>query len=802
MFRNYFKIAIRNLGRHKTFSIINIAGLAVGIASALLLLIVVKYEMSYNTDQPNYERIYHVATSDSTADGLFYTPGIPFPALGALRLEFPEITTGALLANFGSQVTVPGEQEGSYQAKYLVGQGFFFADPDFFKVFRYTWLAGKPGDLASPNVTVLTKRTAEKYFGSWENAMGKNLLLDNAITVKVTGILENPGKNSDYPLEIVSSFETVKSNEGVYFYTDLWNATTSNFQLFMLLPPGMSETRVNEGLTAFSKKYYQLKNYKRTNFLRPLKDVHFDTRFDTFADHTTSKSTLITLSLIACFIIVMACINFINLSTAQAVGRSKEIGVKKVLGAFRKQLFFQIISETFLVVLGSLLLGVALAYLFLPGIKNIATIEEPISLFTGQNLLLMLVLLLGISLLAGFYPAFIISGFRPAAALKNKMTSANSGGISIRRGLVVVQFVISQVLIIGTIIAVVQMDFVRKADLGFNRDEILVIGANLDSAAQARQEYYSQQLLQSPHVKSVSFSSDIPSSENTSQTNFGFDYKFDHDFNVNTKRADDQYFTTFGIEFKAGRPFRKSDTLNELVINETLLHKLGYSEPQDVLGKMMSLGKGSWLPIVGVVKDFKTNTLKETIKPLVIAPGKDNYLLSNIKLASGNLISARDFAEKKWNDVFPEYAYQASFLDESIENFYRQDQQLSTLYKIFAGIAILLSCLGLYGLVTFMAVQKTKEIGIRKVLGASVQNIIFLFSREFVILILIGFAIAVPIAFYMMNEWLANYVFRIKISPVYFTIALIISFLVAILAVGYKSVKAALTNPVKSIRSE
>lgn len=801
MFRNYIKVAFRNITRHKTFSVINIAGLAVGIASALLLFVVVKYELSYNADQPNFERIYHIATEDQSPDGLFYTPGIPFPALPALRTEFPEITTGTLLANYGSQVTILNKQ-GTPRAKFLFDEGFFFADPEFFTVFKYKWLAGKPDVLQRPNVTVLPRRTAEKYFGTWQNALGKMLLLDNSITVEVAGILENPPRNTDYPLQIVTSFETVKANPGVYFYTDFWGATTSNFQLFMLLPEQISVAKMNAALKLFSDKYYKKKTVKRTNFLRPLRDIHFDTRFDSFGGHTTSKSTLLTLSLIAIFIVIMACINFINLSTAQAVGRSKEIGVRKVLGAFKKQLFIQVLAETFLIVLASLILGILIALLFLPGIKNIATISEPVSLFTLPTICVMFSLLVTISLAAGFYPAMVLSGFRPVVALKNKITSATVGGINIRRGLVIAQFAISQILIIGTVIAVFQMGYIRNADLGFNKDEVLVINANIDSAALTRQTYFKQQLLQIPGIASVSFSSDVPSSENTAQTNFGFNFTEESNFNVSTKMADVDYFTTFGIDFLAGRAFIKSDTLRELVINEVLLKKLGFHDPNKVLGKVMRLGRGDWLPIVGVVKDFKTNTLRENIQPLVMGSRKRDFSVTAIKLHSTNIVKSRQLAEERWNDVFPEYAFRSAFLNENIEEYYRQDQQLSLLYKIFAGIAIFLSCLGLYGLVTFMASQKEKEIGIRKVLGASVQSIVYLFSREFVFLIFIGFIIAIPAAWYMMSQWLNNFVFRIEMSPLFFLMAIIVSLLVAVLAVGYKSLKAALGNPVKSLRRE
>ncbi len=810
MVKNYLKIAFRNLIRHKAFSVINVTGLAIGIASCLLLFIVVKYELSYDKFQPNYNQVYHVVTQDKTSDGLFYTPGVPFPTLEALRLDFPEITSGALLANYGSQVTVLGKNasDATPDKKFIEASGFFFCDPQFFKVFSYEWLAGDPSVLSEPNVTVLTQKTAAKYFGvgpdNYRDAMGQYLKLDNAVTVKVAGIIKDVPVNTDFPLAIITSYETAKANSNVYFYSKEWGATTSNFQVFMLLPKNVSADKINTQLLSFSEKHFgDRKRAKRTNFLQPLSDVHFDQRFENFGDHVTARSTLWTLSLIGIFIIIMACINFINLSTAQAVGRSKEIGIRKVLGSYRWQLFSQVIGETAIIVFISVLLALAIAIFCLPFIKHIASIQESLTFFNWQTIGFILLLMISVTILAGLYPAMILSGFNPALALKNKITSATVGGISLRRGLVIAQFAISQILIVGTIVAVAQMNFVRNADLGFNKEALLLINANTDSAAQARQSSYKQKLLQIPGVQSVSFSSDVPSSDNNSATNFGFDHKPEPDFALYTKFADEDYFKTFGLQMLAGRPFSKSDTINEVVVNETLVKKLNVKSPEEMVGKQIRFGgDGVWKNITGVVKDFKTNSLKENIKPLAIAENRGYYQVTSVKLMSTNIQKAKANVESAWNKSYPEYAFTSSFMDDNIADFYKQDEQLSLLYKIFAGIAIFISCLGLYGLVSFMAVQRTKEIGVRKVLGASVQNIIYLFSKEFTLLILAGSIVAVPVAWYMMHNWLQNFVFGIKMNWVVFAIAIVFSIVVAWIAVGYKSIKAAMANPVKSLRSE
>lgn len=803
MFKNYFKIALRNLVRHKAFSVINIAGLAMGIASCLLLFTVVKYELSYDTFQPNYHQIYHVVTQDKFEDGITYNPGVPVPALEAFRIDFPQITTGSLFASYGSQVTVLGTNAStSTDKKFIESTGFFFADPQFFQVFKYEWLAGSPSVLEVPDNTVLTKKHAEKYFGDWKNAVGQFLKLDNKITVKVAGIINDPPANTDFPLSIITSYKTVKANAGMYAYADSWNSLSSNFEVFMLLPKNVSAANIDAQLLKFSKKNYVVRSSVKTSFLQPLSDIHFDKRFPNFGDHITGKTTLWTLLLIGLFIIVMACINFINLSTAQAVGRSKEIGIRKVLGSIRGQLFGQIIGETALIVLFSILLAVIISILCLPFIKHIASIHEPLGFFNQQSVLFLIGLGAAVTLLAGTYPALILSGFRPALALKNKITSATVGGISIRRALVVAQFAISQILIIATIVAITQMSFVKKADLGFNQQAVLLFNANGDSTMHSRQESFKQKLLQLPGVKAVSFNADAPSSDNGWFTNFAFDHRPDEKFQLSLKFADEDYFKTFELQFLAGKPYDKSDTLKDVVINETLVKQLGLKDAQDAIGKEIRLGGGRWNTIVGVVKDFKTSSLREAIKPTLFCEKNDFYGVTAIKLNSSNIPKTKAAIESLWNQYFPEYAFTTSFMEENIRQFYEQEDQLELLYKIFAGIAIFISCLGLYGLVSFMAIQKTKEIGVRKVLGASVKNIIYLFSKEFTVLILIGSVIAVPVAYLMMSHWLQSFNFRINMNVGIFLTGIAISIIIAWIAVGYKSIKAAVANPVKSLRSE
>jgi putative ABC transport system permease protein len=808
---NNLKLAIRNAVGHKSHTVINIAGLAISIAACLVLFSVIRYELSYDKFQKEYKNIYRVVRTEKDPDGIDYGSGIPFPARDALRTDFPQVTTGTLFASFGSQVTVPATNGGdSPGEKFIEEAGFFFCDPEFFEVFTYDWAVGSPAVLNDPYVTVLTKKMADRYFGDWRNAVGKLLKLNYALqrvsytaTVKVAGIIEDVPGNSDFPIRIATSFQTLKANAGPRGFPDRWGSVTSNFQLFMLLPGNVSPATMNQQLAEFSRKRYpDNQDLANLNFLQPLRELHFDNRYDNFGDHITRKSTIWTLSLIGVFIIVMACINFINLSTALAVRRSKEIGIRKVLGSNRLQLFGQVMSETAFIVAIAIGLATVIAALFLPSIKYISPVQEALSLFNWQTIGFLGIVMVLVTILAGIYPALILSGYRPVLALKNKITSATVGGISVRRGLVVTQFAISQVLIAGTIVALTQMNYVRNADLGFNKDAVFLINVNADSVVHAQSEVFKQQLLQTSGVQSISFSSEAPSSDNASSTNFSFDHKPEENFDLYRKFADEDYFATYGLQLAAGRVYHASDTVNEVIVNETLVKRLGVKNASDIIGKEIRMGGAPWKTIVGVVKDFNANSLREEIRPMIIAPRKDRYAVFGIKLRSTDIAKTQAAIESAWNSHFPAYAFTGSYMEENIASFYNQETQLSLLYKIFAGIAIFISCLGLYGLVSFMAIQRKKETGIRKVLGASVKGIVFLFSKEFTLLIIAGFLIAIPVSYYLMNNWLQDFAFRIKINAGMFGVVIVLTVLIAWITVGYISIKAAVANPVRSLRTD
>lgn len=808
MFRNYFKIAWRSLVKNKSYSFINISGLAVGIAAALLISVVVSYELNYDTFQKNYNNIYRIVTNTKHVDGSeSYNPGIQLPAIDALRASFPQFEKMAPVSvAYGVQFTILGGDANHNVAdskKFLEDNVIAFTQPSYFEIFNATWLTGNKEVLNNPGSIVLTKTLASKYFGDWKNAEGKFVKLDNNILLKITGVVDDAPENSDFPIGAFLSYEKFKQTGDTYGYTTEWGNLGSNNQLYVLLHANANTASVNKSLSTFVqiKSGSHSKN-KRIEQLQPLKEMHFDHRYGTLGDHTSSKSILFTLALIGVLIIIMASINYINLSTAQAINRSKEVGIRKVLGSTRSQLISQVMGETFIIVFISALIALLIAKLSLPYLSHVAAVPADIALLNFKTLIVLASVIIVVTILSGVYPAMILSGYKPVLALKSKITAANVGGISLRRILVVTQFAISQILIIGTIVAVSQMNFVRNADLGFNKEAVLMIPTFGDSNNLSRMKPLKQQLLQNPDVLSVSFASDEASSDNNSASNFAFDHKDDEDFALFIKNGDEDYIKTFGLHLIAGKDYAAGDTLKEMVVNETLLRKLHITNPQQAVGKQIRIGGGNWATITGVVKDFKTNSLRDEVPQLAIFPAQTNYSTVAVKLNTANMAGTVAQIQKIWEKTYPEYAFTSHFSDETIESFYKQETQLALLYKIFAGIAIFISCLGLYGLVSFMAAQKTKEVGIRKVLGATVTHIVYLFSKEFILLIIIAFVIAIPVSWYFMNNWLQTFTYRINVGISVFALAIIASLVIGLFTISYRAIKAAISSPVKSLRTE
>jgi putative ABC transport system permease protein len=802
MLKNYIKTAFRNLKRNKSYAFINTLGLTVGISACLLLFLVIQFESSFDNFHPKKDNIYRVGTEFHNQDGISYSDGISFAVAKNLRIDYPEIKEIASIFRNGGQITVEGKNK---ESRKFIENNFYYTEPEFFGIFNFEWLQGSAKtSLNNPNNAVLTRSTAEKFFGNWKDAVGKTILFNNKTNYTVTGILKDVPANTDFPLSVVVPYSALQNT---YIKDNLndWVSTFGDAYIFIVLPSTISVPKFNAELKVFAKKHKPSVYAKDGYILQPLKEIHYDNRFGNYSERTFSHSLITALSLIGIFLIVIACVNFINLATAQAVNRSKEVGVRKVLGSRRRQLALQFLSETAIIVSIASILAVLIAEFVLPFLNKLLEVQIAFNFIHNPSLIAFIIVTsITVTLLSGIYPAVIISGFNPITALKSRISSEMIGGISLRRGLVVLQFAIAHILIIGMILVVSQMNFFRAASLGFDKAAIINVPLINDSLNLTKLDYIHNKLSSNPDIQDISFSYASPSSEN----NWNSDFKYDHsakttDFSANLKWADADYFKTFGLKFIAGHAYSPGDTVREFVVNETLLKKLGIRNPQEALGKEINFWSGIKVgKIVGVVRDFNVNSLHRPLAPVVMSTWKSVYQTINIKIKPGSEKAVLPFIEKLWTSTYPDFVYEYHFLDETIENFYKQEDQLAQLYKIFAGIAIFISCLGLYGLVSFMAVQRTKEVGIRKVLGASVSNIIYLLSKEFTLLIIIAFVISAPIAYYFMHEWLNNFAYRIQLSASIFVLAILSSILIAWLTVAYRAINAALANPINSLRSE
>ena len=815
MFKNYFKTAFRSLIRNRNYTIINIAGLAVGIAVCMMIFIIIQFQTSFDNFQAKKDRIYRVLTEYHQADAgtVAYGKDVPFPMPAGLKTAFPQIEQVApIFASQNDQLVIPANN-GNTEKIFKEQRGVFFTEPSFFKMFDFPLLAGSYESLKDPNNVLLTKEIAEKYFGDWRTAIGKTIKLEaggylfehGTEVLKVSGILATIPANTDFPLKIVVAYGTGFTGSLMAKSTDWQDRTNSDFGCYIMLPPNISVDNFNQQLRAYAQKIQSPEN-KDSYIIQPLSAVHYDTQTGNYSNKTISHELLKVLWLIAAFILLIACVNFINLSTAQAVNRAKEVGVRKVLGSNKSQLKIQFLAETFLIVVSAVILAAVVTTLALPSVNHLLELSLSFNALNNPAIILfLLTVTIVVTALAGFYPSIVLSRFNPVNALKSKLTVNTTKGISLRRGLVVFQFIIAQALIIGTLIIIKQMNYFMNQPLGFDKDAIVNVPFRVDSLRISRLDYLKKQLLSVNGVQAVSFSSNTPVEDvNDMWSTFKFEHSIkEADFKAITKFADNEYVPAYKLPLVAGRNLHPSDRTREFLVNESFVKSLGLKKPEDILNKEISIWDDRIkCPVVGVLKDFNDRSFRHDLAPLLITTNVTMYNQAAIKLETINLSSTLQSVKTIWEQTFPNFVYEYKFLDDKIESFYKQESQLSSLYKIFAVIAIFLSCLGLYGLVSFMAVQRVKEVGVRKVLGASVSSVIYLFSKEFIILVAIGFVIASPIAWYFMDKWLQDYVYPINISWWIFLVGGISAVFIALITVSFQAIRAAMANPVKSLRTE
>jgi putative ABC transport system permease protein len=788
------------LTKHKSSSLINIAGLVVGFAAFLLIFLVIQYEQSFDSFHSKKKTIYRVVRIGKNPVNREYRTGVPFPVTLGLRTDFPQLANAAAI--YGSnnvQVNVIAA-DGSTVKKFKETNGVFVAEPQFFQMFDFSSAEDNiTKALSEPNTALLTKDIASKYFGDWKAAEGKTLNIFGN-NIKITGILNNPPANTDFPLGIVLSYATLAKAVNM----NNWSNISDENYCFVQLPAGYSQMQFDKLLAGFVDKHIKPVNPNYDLALQPLSEIHYDERYGNFNGRTFSKDLILALSLIGLFLLVIACVNFINLATAQAINRAREVGVRKVLGSNRTQLILQFLGETGAISLLALIGSLIIVFICLPFLNNLLEIHLSTSvLYSGKLILFMFCALLVVTFLSGFYPALVLSGFKSANVLKTAVNMDNKKGVLFRRGLVVFQFVIAQALIIGTLVVASQMDYFRTADMGFNKEAIINAGIPDDSLGRTKIDLLRNELYKVPGLENISFSMFAPTGGGGWATDLRINNNHSNnpDLIITMMPADTSFFRLYNLPLVAGRKYFPSDTIREFVVNETLVKKLGIQNIQEAIGKLINVN-GKTFPIVGVVKDFHVNSLRDPIDAIVMTTIKETYGLANIKINLGKAKTVIATMENIWNKSFPDYVFEYNFIDQSIAAYYKQENQLSQLYKIFSGIAIFISCLGLYGLISFMASRRKKEIGIRKVLGAPVSDIVIMLSREFTILIAFAFLIASPIAWYFMHQWLHQYTYRIMIGLWFFVATILGSLCIAWLTVGYTAIKAAIANPVKSLRTE
>jgi ABC-type antimicrobial peptide transport system permease subunit len=669
-----------------------------------------------------------------------------------------------------------------------------FADAEFFDIFNFP-LASGVNRLDIANKALITEEVAKRYFGNAE-AIGQTFRFNNNIDFEITGVLQDVPARTDVGGTIFLSYLNVGDHSSWYAEEDAWGGISSSIQTFVRLRPGINPAEVETLLPAYVRKYRSESKNVHHYKLQPLTDMHFDPRYG----GRVPETGIWVLSLVGCILILTACLNFINLATAQAIGRSREVGVRKVMGSTRSQLFSQFMVETFLVVILSLVLAFGIASGVLPYINDLFGIR--VTLVFSDPLLWIFSFATAtiVTFLAGAYPGVVLSGFKPVWALKGKVEGQGKRSLNLRRSLIVAQLSISQVLLIGLLVISKQMNYIAQADLGFDEKAVVMIPVG---SKDAKLSTLKGQFLQTPGVEKVSLCFGAPASENSWGTSFKFDKRTEaEDFAVQFKGADADYVSTFGIDLVAGRNLEPSDTVSEFLVNETLAANLGVV-PDEMLGRHMSFnGEEFQGHVVGVVSDFHDQPLRSRINPVFLTTSLKHYNTYAVKINMSQAANILPALEKLWSAAYPDMIYEYSFLDDETAKFYEVEQLMLTMIRVFSGIALLIGCMGLYGLVSFMSVRRTKEIGIRKVLGGTVAHILWLFGKEFYRLILFAFVIAAPVGWFFMSKWLELYEYHAGITAWTFIVELLVITSIVMVTVGYVTARAALANPAGALRSE
>ncbi len=804
MFKSYLKIALRNILKYKAYSLINILGLAVGMASCILILLYVHDELSYDKYHEKADQIYRVTREWFNSDGSSNLHlGHVAPPIGPLlKNDFPDLQHVVRMASGGRPLV-------RYQDKIFQEERFYFADPEIFEVFTLPIIQGDvKAALADPRNVVISPAMAEKYFGG-EDPIGKVVNVDNQADLKVSAVMAEIPYNSHFHFDFLGSMRVL---EQAYGEQEFKNWGSNNYATYLLFPKEYPVENFKEAIPAFIGRHHpdgEKAIPQTTLHLQRLTDIHLHSQLDSEIEANGNIVYVYIFSAIAFFLLMIACINFMNLATARSANRAKEVGLRKVVGAERMQLIKQFLGETVVMALISLFLALVIVEAALPKFNAFA--EKELAL-RSQGALFVFSSLIGIALfvgiIAGSYPAFFLSRFQPVAVLKGQKIGTTRSRF--RSALVVFQFAISIILIIGMGIVYNQLEYCRTKNLGLNKEHIIVLPT--DQGMISRYVDIKNQLLQHPHIANVAASKRVPSGRLLDSSGGSIpdgDNYLPLEFRIANVRVDHSFIDTYGIQMAAGRNFSvefPTDSTEAFILNETAVKKIGWLSADAAVGKAFQYGsrKGR---IIGVVKDFNYESLHQPVTPIVmyIVPQSFNSISVKIRPERPEDIAATlDFLKQKWQEFRPNFPFQYSFIDERYEELYQSEHRLGQIFGVFSLLAVFIACLGLFGLASYMAEQRTKEIGIRKVLGASMGSIVLLLSKEFTRLVIVATLAAWPIAYYAMNNWLQEFAYRININDqtATFLLAAVLAFGIALLTISFQSIKAALGNPVKALRYE
>jgi len=823
MLKNYFKIAFRGFLRHKVFTLINIIGLSIGISAALVIYLIIHFDLSFDKSHKDSDRIYRVVTNFSFSGTPGYNPGVCGPLQEAVKSQVIGLEEIAPLFRLFSHPNVGVPNHKNNLTRFKLQDNVTLADGGYFNVFNYKWLAGSAKlALNAPYQVVLTSEQATKYFPGipYDQMLGRVVIYDS-IKTTVTGIVQTLPQNTDLTFHDFISFSTAFANKDLKAGLRLqnWGGTSPESQLFIKLSPGTTITHIEEQLNELLKKNNPpttTGNDRHQQFnLQPLADLHFNPNYGTFNGRVADRTTLYELFAIALFLLSLGCINFINLTTAQSLQRAREIGIRKTMGSSRKQLIFQFLSETFLITLIAVIISAAMVPIVLRSFAGFIPAGVKADLIGQPDIILFLaVLTLMVSLLSGFYPAFVLSGYNPVHVLKNQVqTNSNkTRNALLRKSLTVAQFVIAQFFIMATVLVSKQIYYALHKDLGFKKDTIVIINSPWKNREANRNQVFMNKLQALPQVEIASAGRDAPTSDDPHSTRGTYrdgkkEIKLE---NLGEKFGDENYIKVYHIKLLAGRNLQPGDISKAFLINNTLARLIGFNDPHEAVGKQIENFNGDTkMQIVGVVSDFYQESIHAPIAPLAILTSADRNFNGTFHIALKPQTAKGDEwktaiagMEKAWKEIYPDDDFEFHFFDEKIARLYATEQHTSTLLRGATILSILISCLGLLGLAIYTIHQRTKEIGVRKVLGASIVQVVTLLSTEMITLICLAFIIVTPIAWWAMHKWMQNFADHTGISWWIFVISGAGMLVSALLTSGFQTVKAALANPAKSLRSE